>query len=264
MKKNSMSVGEYKIIVNTEKCTGCGLCKKDCVSFDIDIVDKKAVAKGVRCIKCGHCEAICPQHAITISGFADDIEEIKEQVRLDPEQFLAAIKTRRTIRCFTREKIPQNVVDMIFEAGRFAPTGGNAQGTSYVILNKKKAECELAAVAMFRGILDIGKRMMPSLGNMNIDNNFFFKKAPLVIVIFGKDKVSASLAAENMAFMAEAHGLGVLFSGFFTACVNMSSKIRKIMGVKKKPKAVTTLVIGYPAVKYHRTIRRKPVNIKEV
>ena len=98
----------------------------------------------------------------------------------------------------------------------------------------------------------------------NIDNDFFFKKAPLVIVIFGKDVVSASLAAQNMAFMAEANGLGVLFSGFFTACVNMSSRIRKIMGITKKPKAVTTLVIGYPAVKYHRTPHRKPLDLKRV
>ena len=27
------------------------------------------------------------------------------------------------------------------------------------------------------------------------------------------------------------------------------------------PKAVTTLVIGYPAVKYHRTPHRKPLNL---
>ena len=99
---------------------------------------------------------------------------------------------------------------------------------------------------------------------MEINDSFFFKKAPVVIVIFGNDKVSASLAAENMAFMAEANGLGVLFSGFFTTCVNISSKIRKIMGISKKPKAVTTLVIGYPAVKYYRTPHRKPLKIKRL
>lgn len=77
------------------------------------------------------------------------------------------------------------------------------------------------------------------------------------------DCVNASLAAENMTFMAEAYGLGVLFSGFFTTCVNMSSKIRKLMGISRKPKAVTTLVIGYPAVKYQRTPHRKPLNMKK-
>ena len=96
---------------------------------------------------------------------------------------------------------------------------------------------------------------------MKIDDNFFFKGAPIVIVVMGNDKVSASLAAENMAFMAEANGLGVLFSGFFTMSLKMSGKIRKIIGISKKLKPVTTLVIGYPAVKYHRTAHRNPANV---
>ena len=175
-----------------------------------------------------------------------------------------AIKTRRTIRQFIDKPVPQEVIDMIFEAGRMAPTGTNSQGTSYVLLDEKKAECEAVAVAMFGKIIGVGKKLIPQLSSMKIDSNFFFKKAPLVIVVFGKDTVSASLAAENMAFMAEANGLGVLFSGFFTTCVNVSAKIRKLMGIKKKPKAVTTLVIGYPAVKYRKTPHRKPLNIKHV
>lgn len=47
-------------------------------------------------------------------------------------------------------------------------------------------------------------------------------------------------------------------------CMNMSSKIRKIMGVKKKQKAVTTLVIGYPAVKYRRTAHRNDADVLDI
>lgn len=254
----------HQVITDREKCTGCGLCKKDCVGSDIEIVDGKAVARGVSCIKCGHCEAICPRGAIKITGFEDESEEYDEQVRLDPKQLLDAIKTRRSVRQFTDEPITQEVIDMIFEAGRMTPTGGNAQGIRYVVLDEKKAECEAIAVKIFGKLINTGKKFVSLLSSLEIDSHFFFKQAPLVIVIFSNDKVSASLAAENMTFMAEACGLGVLFSGFFTACVNMSPKIRKIMGVEKKPKAVTTLVIGHPAVKYYRTPHRKPLNMKKV
>lgn len=257
-------VNKHQVLIDTDKCIGCGLCKNDCVAFDITMVDGKAEAKGISCIKCGHCEAICPKGAVTITGFEDEITEFDEQTRLDPEQLLEAIRTRRSVRQFTEKEIPQDIIDMIFEAGRMAPTGGNSQGTSYVILDKKKAECEATAVKIFGKLISAGKIVIPMLSAMEIDENFFFKKAPLVIVIFGNDKVSASLAAENMTFMAESYGLGVLYSGFFTACVNLSSKIRKMMGIGKKPKAVTTLVIGYPAVKYHRTTHRKPLNVKKV
>lgn len=251
----------HQVIIDAEKCTGCGLCISDCVGDDLCLVNGKATACGNRCITCGHCEAICPNGAVTITGFDDEITEFSEQTRLDPEQLLKAIRTRRTVRQFTDKEVSKDVVDMIFEAGRMAPTGTNAQGTSYVLLDKKKAECEAAAVSMFRRVLGVGRRIVPRLSSMKISSDFFFKKAPIVIVIFGNDKVSASLAAENMAFMAEANGLGVLFSGFFTICVNTSRRIRKIMGISKKPKAVTTLVIGYPAVKYRRTAHRKPLKI---
>ena len=258
--KNGTNTNVHQVIIDTEKCIGCGLCQKDCVGFDIDMVDGKAKANGRSCIMCGHCEAICPQGAIKITGFEDEITEYAEQVRLDPKQLMDAIKTRRTIRQFVDKEVPKDVLDMILEAGRMAPTGANSQGTRYVVLKDKKDECEAVAVGIFSKLVNTGKKFIPQLASMEIGTSFFFKKAPLVIVIFGKDAVSASLAAENMTFMAEANGLGVLFSGFFTTVVNMSSKVRRIMGVGKKPKAVTTLVIGYPAVKYHRTPHRKPLN----
>lgn len=252
---------QHKVVIDSEKCIGCGACQKDCVGNNIDLVDGKAVVRSDSCIMCGHCEAICPCGAVTLSGFADEVESFEEQVRLDPKQLMEAIKTRRTIRQFTDEKVPEDVIDMILEAGRLAPTGANSQSTSYVVLDKKLAPCEFVAVKMFNKIMNTGKKVIPQLSHMNIDDHFFFKKAPIAIVIFGKDKVSASLAAQNMAFMAEANGLGVLFSGFFTTCVNLNATIRKIMGVDKNPKAVTTLVIGYPAVKYHRTAHRKSIKV---
>ncbi len=250
-----------RVIVDEEKCIGCGICAKDCVGFDIAIENGKAIARGDSCIKCGHCEAVCPKNAIKVEGYEDSPYEFSEQTRLDPEELMNAIKTRRTIRQFTEEDVSSDIVSKIIEAGRFAPTGTNAQGTSYIVIKDTKADCEKIAVKMFGRLISAGQKIIPQLRSMQIDENFFFKKAPLVILVMGKDKVSASLAAENMAFMAEAYGLGVLFSGFFTTCVKMSRKIRKILGIKKE-EPVITLVIGHPAVRYKRTVSRKPAAVK--
>ena len=255
---------EKSVVVNTDACIGCGLCKKDCVAFAIQIEDGKAVWNPKSCIYCGHCQAICPQGAIQLKGFNDEIYEYEEKTILNPDELMKAIQTRRTIRSFTEEKISDTIVDQIIEAGRLAPTGGNGQGTSYIVLQNKIEDCEAIAVDMFRKGFKLGKGLISFIQNMEIDDHFFFKKAPLVIVICGKDKVSASLAAQNMAFMAEANNLGVLFSGFFTTCVNLSNKLKKMMCMDKSEKAVTTLVIGYPAYKYHRTVHRKGAKVRKL
>lgn len=59
-------------------------------------------------------------------------------------------------------------------------------------------------------------------------------------------------------------GLGVLFGGFFTMCANRSGKLRKALGMEKGEKAVTTLVLGWPKVRYHRTVRRDPAKIRRL
>ncbi|HBN04765.1 MAG TPA: nitroreductase, partial [Bacteroidales bacterium] len=60
-----------KIIIDTDKCIGCGLCVKVCKDFSLEIVDNKVRQKSESCfgcIACGHCMAICPNGAIEISG----------------------------------------------------------------------------------------------------------------------------------------------------------------------------------------------------
>lgn len=253
-----------KILVNESLCVGCGLCAKDCVAGNIKIENSKAHIISNKCIHCGHCEAICPKGAVYITGFSDIPEEFEECTRIDPDELLRALKSRRTIRQFTDEPVSEDDFEHIIEAARFTPTGGNAQDVSFIVLDKKKEQFEAVAVKHFKKLLGAGKFLSPAFRNMDIDENFFFKKAPLVILVVSTNKVNASLVAENMAIMAESCGLGVLFSGFFTAVANLSRTIRVQLHLNPGKKVITTLVIGHPDVKYHRTVRRNPADIKYI
>jgi hypothetical protein len=65
-----------------------------------------------------------------------------------------------------------------------------------------------------------------------------------------------------MEFVAEANGLGVLFSGYFTIAANISLKIKKVLGISNGKKVVATLVLGYPKIKYQRSVQREKLDVK--
>lgn len=247
---------EHIIDINKEKCIGCKQCVNDCPEKNIFINDDgKAQVRAQTCMKCGHCTAVCPMEAVKITGFSEPPIDLKELDKIEADALLGAIKSRRSVRQFTGEPVTSEDLKKIIEAGRFTPTGKNSQGVKYIVLDNEKERLEDLAVKVFKKLLKVLNLVNKSYSHIAIDENFFFKKAPLVIVVAADNSVNGSLAAGNMALMAESLGLGVLYSGFFTMAAKLSPKIRKVLGVKKK-ELVMTLVIGHPAVKYRRTAQK--------
>jgi len=93
-------------------------------------------------------------------------------------------------------------------------------------------------------------------------DSFFFKGAPLVILVSARNEVDAALASSYMEIMAESLGLGVLYSGFFITCTRLSRRLRKVIRLPKGQKTVTCMIIGYPAVKYQRIVPRKGIKAR--
>ena len=251
-----------QITVDTNKCVGCGICAKVCVAHNIAIQNKKAEILSDECIMCGQCTAVCPQKAVSIRGYDGEPVEKKEDICLNPDEVLDVIRFRRSIRRFKQTKIPKEVIAQILEAGRLTHTAKNMQDVSFVVLDKKKDRLEHMAVTLFRKIKPLADLFSPMARNNKIGDHFFFFNAPIAVVILAKDKTNGILAAQNMEFVAEAHGLGVLYSGFFTMAANASHKMKKAMNVPKGKSVAMTLVLGYPNVKFLRSAPRKKLDVR--
>ena len=250
------------IIIDKDKCIGCGKCINDCVSEKLKLVDGKAQFMYERCIQCGHCFAICPTDAVSMRDFPDaEGEAIVDMTEFDPEKLLQAMKSRRTIRKFKNKAIDSADIDKIIEAGRYCPTGTNAQDFAFTVITDSIPAIEKECVKFFRWGQKAVTPFSSYIKNSTIDDNFFFKKAPLVIVVSGKGNTSACLASSYMELMAESLGLGVLYSGFFVAAAKLNPKIGSMLKLEKGYKPVTTLVIGYPDVKYERIPPRNKAKV---
>ena len=166
------------------------------------------------------------------------------------------------MRQFTDQAVEKDKIRQILEAGRYSPTGGNSQSVSFTILGSRQKEAEAICLDLFRKGQRIGSSLAASLKRIEITDSFFFKGAPLVIIVSARNSVDAGLASSYMEIMAESLGMGVLYSGFFIACTRISRKLRNLIRLPKGQKAVTCMVIGYPAVKYQRIVPRKDLKAR--
>ena len=247
-------------IVDSAKCVGCGLCVSDCVSRCITLKDGKAQINEPFCIGCGHCYAICPQDAVTLTGWGEPVREVNA-APVEPEALLAMMKRRRSTRQFQDKPVPQAVIDQLLEAARYCPTAENHQVVEYIILDEKKAEAEALAVEGMRKAKKVLDKLVPALANQDVDDHFFFKNAPLVILVTNKASMDDGLAASYMELMANSLGLGVLYSGFFRVVSKVNPKLKKLLKIRKGYHLTACMVIGYPKVKYQRIPPRFPVKV---
>ena len=266
--------------VNKEKCIGCKLCVKDCFVNDIEMVDNKAYIRNKTCFKCGHCISICPQQAVFTDEYNmnEVVEYNKDSFEIDSDNLLNFIKFRRTVRHFKDKDVEVEKINKIIDAGRFTPTGGNLQNVSYIVLKNDINEVKEMTLKTLKSM---GEYV---LNNLNLDNiaikgyakkwirmhdefkqnpndDKLFFNAPIVLIVVSESDVNAALASSNMELMANTLGLGCLYSGFFVRASKANQDIKKFLNIDEKKNIITCMVIGYPDVKYQRTVPRKDADI---
>ena len=126
------------IIIDRERCVGCGLCVSDCPADKLTVEDGKAVYTP-ECIRCGHCVAVCPKSAVSIPEYdMEDVEEYdKDAFNVAPDHFLHAVKFRRSVRNYKEKPVPREVMERILEAGRYTPTAKNRQACRFIVLQEE-------------------------------------------------------------------------------------------------------------------------------
>ena len=246
----------YPIEISSAKCIGCGMCVKECTVGSIHLADGKAELCKNFCMRCGHCFAVCPAGAISLTGYKCTEEKCVTD-RINADELLTFMKSRRSIRQFTGEKVSERDVEMIIDAGRYSPTAINMQDLHFTVLENTLPETEKEAVSDIRALFASSANEFDR--NVRVSDRFFFFGAPLVIVVSATRADNAGLAAAYMELMAESLGLGVVYSGYFTRTALRNEKILSSLEIPEGRQPYFTLVIGHPDVKFRRIPpREKP------
>lgn len=259
------------IKINHEKCIRCGLCVKDCPTVCLNIADDKLNFDENRCIECGHCTAVCPTTAI----FFEDSEKgeiIESTITISPDSYLNFIKSKRSIRQFKEKKIEKEKIEKIIEAGRYTATARNLQDVRYIVLDKSKEDIRMMVL---ENLNEYGKEILKNenlkeyhryakmwqlMYKHNERDRIFFNSSHAILIV-SKTPINGSIVSKNMDNMATLLGLGSFYSGFLVRASEYSDNIKKYLKLEEDENIIACLVLGYPNVKYFRTVHRKKANI---
>lgn len=259
---------------NKELCVGCGLCAKECYPEYLTMGEEYPVLPEQSCMECGHCVAICPNQALSMDG--DDVMEAvipynADMMQIEPEHLFQFMQFRRSVRNYKPDAVPREVMTKVLEAGRYSPTGSNAQTVKYIVLEQEKMHyVKLAAEALWQGVLASGQAPGGIIEKIyqNSCNGVdkLFHGAPAVILVLDTERRSnysnAYIAASRIELMAQSLGLGTCYVGFFLHAMAYNPKIAELLALPEGYQVQAVLAIGYPEDQFMRTAPRKPLSVE--
>ncbi len=281
--------------VMLDKCIRCGQCMMTCPSFVIDMVNEKAaVTRGEWCIGCGHCAAVCPTEALVFAETSPGTQALPESgAAASPETLDLLFRERRSVRNYTRNPVPQPILERILEAGRYAPTGTNSQNVHYIVLRSPDQISSLRemTIRFYDGIfskargaigglmlsLAAGRRTLKylreSLPKMEVakkrmkeGKDPLFYQAPVLMLAHAESwdtcsSFNCSVALYHCSLMAHTLGLGCCFNGFLVNAVNHDREIKQWLAIPSDHQCYAAMTLGYQNVKYRRTVPRDPARV---
>ncbi len=137
---------QEQVIINQQKCTGCGVCAAICPYRIISMQDGIAKHSGEICFLCDHCRAVCPQEAIKTLGQSPvlglaTLEENPDVIgpgTSNVSELVALMRSRRSCRSYQATPVPLAMLLDLVKIGTTAPSGTNSQGWGFVILPSRE------------------------------------------------------------------------------------------------------------------------------
>jgi len=146
---------------------------------------------------------------------------------------LKAIKNRRTVRRFKPNPIDEEKLQMILDAGRWAPSFSNLQPWRFIVIKDQDLKNALDKAAR-ESVLHLGINEAPVVILVCVDRRI----DPLHAIEAG------SAATQNMTLAAHSLGLGAGWIGIWGT--EAEASIQKILKLPETVRAVSLLPIGIP------------------
>jgi len=175
-------------------------------------------------------------------------------ILMESSCLLSLILERTSIRNFDKNrKVPEKILENILLAGIRAPSAGNIQPRTFIVVNDETVKERLYELCGNQPFMNDA----PVWIVICVDLHRHLKAAKLTGVEYDFTGVlpytfgvlDAALSLENMVIAAEAFGLGSVIIG---SVIEHAEKAREILKLSKHCLALSIVCIGYPKAKPER------------
>lgn len=185
-----------------------------------------------------------------------DTSEMLERARA----FRDDLRRRRTVRHYSNEDVPQEIIDACIEAAGTAPNGANRQPWHFVVVRDAEVKSRIRAAAEEEEVDFYTNRAPPewleALAHLGTDEHKpFLEEAPVLIAIFAESYEMHGEERVKNYYVQESVGIatGMLITGLHRAGLATLTHTPSPMGflndVLDRPKnerPFLLLVVGYP------------------
>jgi nitroreductase/NAD-dependent dihydropyrimidine dehydrogenase PreA subunit len=270
MEENKMSL----VTIDHTTCRRDGMCSAVCPMglFDADGDGFPFFREGAdqRCIACGHCVAVCPQGAVLHEALSlEESPLIDQALTVSVPALTQLLKSRRSVREFREELVPEALVREAIEAARWAPTAVNRQPLHWLVIQTPSEVKRLAGLVIdyLRSINKLEPRYAPFIELWEQGKDPILRNAPHLVVIHAPDdwiwsSVDSAIALTQFELAAVANGIGTCWAGFLMRAANGYSPLREALGIPEGHSVFGALMYGFPRYRYHRIPPRQAARIE--
>jgi nitroreductase len=161
---------------------------------------------------------------------------------------LEAIHTRRSIRQYQDQAVPEELVEKLLVAAMSAPSARNAQPWQFVVITDRKMLQEVPKILTNAPMAEHALLGILVCGDLRLE------LSP------GYWVVDCAAAVQNMLLAAHALGLGAVWTGVYPREDRMAG-LQRLAGLPEQVMAHSLVILGYPAEQQPPQDRYRPQRV---
>lgn len=146
---------------------------------------------------------------------------------------MSLIFKRHSVRRFSDEKVPDEIIENLLKAGMQAPSAGNQQAWEFIVVSDDKDKLAISNMHQFAKPAEKASHLIVTLGNLNET------KFDMMI------EQDLGACNENILLQATHEGLGAVWLGFHPI-EDRSLKLREYLNIPDYCIPFSVICVGYP------------------